>query len=62
MESDREHGREIVGIRGCDKEIGGSCEEVSNDATDIEDDGGRNQVRDGDSDEEMEDSDADRNL
>ena len=58
MESDGEHDRMIMGTRRCSEEIGGSCEEISDDAADIEDDGSRNQIRDRDGSEDMENTDA----
>ena len=47
-----------MGTRRCSEEIGGSCEEISDDAADIEDDGSRNQIRDRDGSEDMENADA----
>ena len=48
----------MVGTGRCSEEIGGSCEEVSNGANDIEDVGSRNQIRDRGGSEEMENTDA----
>ena len=58
MEGDGEYDRKIATTRGCNEETGGSCKEVGNDATDIEDDGSRNQIRDRDGSEEMENTGA----
>ena len=41
-------------MQRCNEETGGSCKEVSDDAADTKDDGSRNQVRNRDGNEEME--------